>query len=175
MDLLRKYFPLLTWGAEYSRQTFWRIPSATPVISGFITASGIQIAAGQIAPLIGIKGHGESFVDLVKSMMPHLGEINPYATGIGAASLIFLFWVRSGLKPLLQKFGMSERSAGMMAKLGPIAAIAVTTAAVWGLGLSSRGVKIVGTVPQGLPVPLWRAARSRPRDWRNPRHTAAGS
>lgn len=65
--------------------------------------------------------------------------------------MIFLFWVRSGLKPLLQKFGMGERSAGMMAKLGPIAAIAVATAAVWGLGLSSHGVKIVGAVPQGLP------------------------
>ena len=36
-----------------------------PVISGFITASGIQIAAGQLAPVLGIHAHGESFVDLV--------------------------------------------------------------------------------------------------------------
>jgi SulP family sulfate permease len=122
-----------------------------PVISGFITASGIQIAAGQIAPLIGIKAHGESFVDLVKSMLPNFGQINPYTAAIGITSLVFLFWVRSGLKPLLCKFGMSERSAGMVAKLGPIAAIAVTTAAVWGLSLGAHGVKIVGTVPKGLP------------------------
>jgi SulP family sulfate permease len=37
--------------------------------------------------------------------------------------------------------------------VGPVAAIAVTTAAVWGLGLKTRGVSIVGTVPQGLPRP----------------------
>ena len=122
-----------------------------PVISGFITASGIQIAAGQLAPLLGIKGHGESFVQLVKSMLPNLVQINPYTAGIGVASLVFLFWVRSGLKPLLQKLGMSEKGAGMMAKLGPIVAIALTTATVWGLGLSAHGVKIVGTVPKGLP------------------------
>ena len=30
-------------------------------------------------------------------------------------------------------------------------AIAATTAAVWGFGLAARGVRIVGTVPQGLP------------------------
>lgn len=122
-----------------------------PVISGFITASGIQIAAGQIAPLVGIKAHGESFVDLVKSMVPNISHINAYTAGIGIVSLIFLFWVRSGLKPLLQRLGMGERSAGMVAKLGPIVAIAATTGAVWALGLSAHGVKIVGTVPKGLP------------------------
>ncbi len=122
-----------------------------PVISGFITASGIQIATGQLAPVLGIKAHGESFVDLVKSMVPNLGEINLYTAVIGFASLAFLFWVRRGLKPLLRKFGVGERPSDILAKVGPVAAIAVTTAAVWSFGLSERGVKIVGTVPTGLP------------------------
>jgi len=122
-----------------------------PVISGFITASGLQIALGQIAPLIGIKAHGESFMALLKSMVPHLGQINLPTAVIGVASLVFLFWVRSGLKPLLIKLGLNERAASMLAKAGPILAIAATTLAVWALGLSGHGVKIVGTVPQGLP------------------------
>jgi len=122
-----------------------------PVVSGFITASGIQIAAGQIAPLIGIKGHGESFVGVVRSMLPHFGEINLYTAALGIASLVFLFWVRSGLKPLLIKFGVGEKPAGMMAKLGPVAAIVATTLVVWIFGLADHGVKIVGTVPKGLP------------------------
>jgi sulfate permease, SulP family len=122
-----------------------------PVISGFITASGIQIATGQLAPVLGIKGDGESFVEIVKSMAPNLGKINPYTAAIGFGSLAFLFWVRSGFKPLLMRLGLGERSAGMLAKLGPVAAIAVTTAAVWGLGLTEHGVRIVGTVPKGLP------------------------
>ena len=32
-----------------------------PVIAGFITASGIQIAAGQLGPVLGIHAEGESF------------------------------------------------------------------------------------------------------------------
>ena len=122
-----------------------------PVISGFITASAIQIAAGQLAPVLGIKAHGESFVDLVKSMLPNLGNVNPRTAAIGFGSLAFLFWVRRGLKPLLRRLGIGERPADILAKLGPVVAIAVTTAAVWGLGLTEHGVKIVGTVPKGLP------------------------
>mgnify|MGYP001230940238 FL=1 len=122
-----------------------------PVISGFITASGIQIAAGQLAPVLGIHAEGESFVDLLKSMVPNLGHINPYTAVIGFASLAFLFWVRRGLKPLLRRFGLGERAADILAKVGPVVAIAVTTAAVWGFGLTEHGVKIVGTVPKGLP------------------------
>jgi hypothetical protein len=65
-----------------------------PVISGFITASGIQIAAGQLAPVLGIHAEGESFVDLLQSMIPNLSHINPYTAVIGFASLAFLFGVR---------------------------------------------------------------------------------
>jgi sulfate permease, SulP family len=122
-----------------------------PVISGFITASGIQIAAGQLAPMLGIRAEGESLVDLLISMGHNLGQINPYTAMIGFASLAFLFWVRHSLKPLLLSFGLGERPAGILAKVGPIVAIAAATTAVWGFGLTGHGVKIVGTVPQGLP------------------------
>jgi SulP family sulfate permease len=122
-----------------------------PVISGFITASGIQIAAGQFAPVLGIHAEGDSLLDLLKSMVPNLAHANPYTAMIGLASLIFLFWVRRGLKPLLRRFGFGERTADIVAKVGPIVAIAVTTAAVWGFGLTAHSVKIVGTVPKGLP------------------------
>jgi len=122
-----------------------------PVISGFITASGIQIAAGQLAPVLGIHAEGENLVDLLKSMWPNLRHINPYTAAIGFGSLAFLFWVRRSLKPLLRRFGLGERPADILAKVGPVLAIAVTTIAVWALGLTGQGVKIVGTVPKGLP------------------------
>ncbi len=122
-----------------------------PVISGFITASGIQIATGQLAPLLGIDGHGETFVDMATSIVPNLVTMNPYTSTIGITSLLFLFWVRSGLKPLLLRVGLRERGADLLAKVGPVVAIAVTTTAVWGFGLSEDGVKIVGAVPKGLP------------------------
>jgi SulP family sulfate permease len=122
-----------------------------PVVAGFITASGIQIATGQLAPVLGIKAHGENFVDLVTSMVPNLGKINPYTAAIGLASLGFLFWARGSLKPLLLRFGVGDRTAGTLAKVGPAVALVATTLAVWGFGLADHGVKIVGTVPKGLP------------------------
>lgn len=122
-----------------------------PVISGFITASGIQIAASQLAPVLGIRAHGENLPDLLASLWGNLGQINPWTAAIGFGSLAFLFWVRRGLKPLLRRLGLGERAADVLAKVGPAVAIAATTALVWGAGLSARGVSIVGTVPQGLP------------------------
>jgi SulP family sulfate permease len=122
-----------------------------PVIAGFITASGIQIAAGQLAPVLGIDAHGHSFVEIVKTMLPNLGHVNPYTAAIGLGSLGFLFWARRGLKSLLIRIGIGERTADMLAKIGPVGAIAFTTLAAWGFGLENRGVSIVGTVPSGLP------------------------
>jgi len=122
-----------------------------PVIAGFITASGLQIAAGQLAPALGIHAKGETFFEIVIAMVRNAGTINLYTAAIGVGSLIFLFWVRSKLKPLLRRFGVGPKGADILGKVGPVAAIAATTALVWGFGLSSRGVSIVGTVPKGLP------------------------
>lgn len=122
-----------------------------PVISGFITASGIQIAAGQFGPMLGVDAHGETLVDVLVSLYHNLGQLNVYTAVIGFASLGFLFWVRRGLKPLLLRIGLGERPADILAKVGPIVAIALTTVAVWGFGLEQQGVRIVGAVPQGLP------------------------
>jgi SulP family sulfate permease len=38
--------------------------------------------------------------------------------------------------------------AADIAKAGPVAAVVVTTLAVWALGLADQGVAIVGAVPQ---------------------------
>jgi SulP family sulfate permease len=123
-----------------------------PVIAGFITASGIQIAAGQLAPVLGIQAPGHTFVEIVETLIPNLVHTNPYTAAIGLSSLVFLFWVSKGLKPLLCRLGIRERTADTLAKIGPVAALAATTLAAWGFGLEDRGVSIVGTVPKGLPT-----------------------
>ena len=122
-----------------------------PVIAGFITASGILIAASQLRHVLGIPGGGHTLVEIVGSLWENLGKVNPITLTIGAGAIAFLFWVRKGLKPLLLRAGLKPRLADIFAKAGPVAAVAVTTFAVWGLGLSERGVAIVGSVPQGLP------------------------
>lgn len=129
-----------------------------PVISGFISASGILIAASQLKTLMGVKAEGHNFVDLGLSLLSQLGQVHVLTLAIGGVTVAFLFWVRSGLKPLLQRLGMKPRAADVVAKTGPVAAIAVTTLLTWGLDWQAQGVKIVGAVPQGLPpftLPLW--------------------
>ncbi|WP_127113915.1 SulP family inorganic anion transporter [Shimia sediminis] len=122
-----------------------------PVIAGFITASGILIATSQLKHILGVDAHGHNLVDLITSLMAHLPETNIFTLLIGLTALGFLFWVRKGLKPVLLNTGMPPRLADILAKAGPVGAVAVTTLAVWIFNLESHGVKIVGTVPTGLP------------------------
>jgi SulP family sulfate permease len=122
-----------------------------PVISGFITASGILIAMSQLRHILGISGSGHNLIEMVPSLFGNLGQINVSTVIIGVAATAFLFWVRKGLKPLLKKIGLPPLAVDIIAKAGPVAAVAVTTLAVWLLALDDRGVDIVGSVPQSLP------------------------
>ncbi|MEP2532255.1 sulfate permease [Shimia sp.] len=122
-----------------------------PVIAGFITASGILIATSQMKHILGVDAHGHSLTTLLSSLVSHLPDTNLITLGIGAGTIWFLFWVRKGLKPLLLGTGMPPGLAEVLAKAGPVAAVAVTTLAVWGFDLTNHGVRIVGQVPTGLP------------------------
>ncbi|WP_422358180.1 SulP family inorganic anion transporter [Qipengyuania flava] len=131
-----------------------------PVVSGFITASGIIIATSQLKAIFGISASGEAMPELVETLIANLGQTNPATLIIGVLSTAFLFWVRKGLKPLLIKAGLQPRPADLMAKAGPIAAVAAATLAVVLLDLEERGVAIVGDIPQSLPpltMPLFDA------------------
>lgn len=122
-----------------------------PVIAGFITASGVLIAASQLKHILGVDAHGHTLWEIVVSLVRHLPETNPVALVIGVAATLFLFWVRKGLKPLLKRLGFGPRPADVITKAGPVAAVVATTVVVWALGLDQQQVAIVGEVPQSLP------------------------
>jgi len=122
-----------------------------PVISGFITASGLLIAASQAKHILGISAGGDTLPELVMGLAEGIGQTNPFTLAIGVSATAFLFWTRKRLKPLLIARGLPPRMADMVAKAGPVAAILASIAAVVGLGLAQRGVKIVGEIPAGLP------------------------
>jgi sulfate permease, SulP family len=122
-----------------------------PVIAGFITASGILIAAGQLKHILGIKAGGENLFEIFESLIRSLSQTNLVTLGIGAAATVFLFWVRKGLKPLLIMVGLRPRVSELLSKTGPIFALVATAFAAWILDLGAQGVKLVGLVPQGLP------------------------
>ena len=109
-----------------------------PVIAGFITASGVLIAASQLKHIFGISAEGHTLLELVLSLAEHIGQTNPITLVIGVGATAFLFWVRKGLKPLLIRSGMKPRLADISAKGGPVAAVVVTTLIAWGFGLAER-------------------------------------
>jgi SulP family sulfate permease len=129
-----------------------------PVISGFISASGLLIAASQLKTIMGVRAEGQHFFDILSALARQISHTHLLTLAIGVSTIIFLFWVRKGLKPLLQRAGLGPRLADSLAKAGPVAAIAVTLTLTWWLEWQTQGVKIVGAVPQGLPpltLPLW--------------------
>jgi SulP family sulfate permease len=131
-----------------------------PVVSGFITASGIIIATSQLKSLLGIKASGEALPELVTTLIENAKDTNPYTLAIGVIATGFLFWVRKGLKPMLVGFGLAARPADLVAKAGPIVAVALSILVVITFDLEAKGVKVVGDIPQSLPpftVPLFDA------------------
>ncbi len=122
-----------------------------PVIAGFITASGILIATSQVKHLLGIDAQGHTLPEMLGGLWANLGDTNAITLGIGLVATVFLFWVRKHLKPALRRLGLPPFAADIVTKAGPVAAVVATTLAVWGLGLTERGVGIVGAVPQSLP------------------------
>lgn len=136
-----------------------------PIISGFITASGVLIAAGQLKHILGVEAKGDTLVEIALSLAGHAKGVHPPTLMIGAGVIGFLFWTRSNMKPALVKLGLEERAAALAARAAPLLAIVVTIALAAALQLSDKGVAIVGATPSGLPPlalpdfdwPLWRA------------------
>lgn len=135
-----------------------------PVISGFITASGIVIVVSQVKHLLGVDASGYNLLELGPALLSALGDTHGPTLFIGVGVLLFLFLARAFLKSLLVTMGLRHTMADILTKMAPILAIVATTLLVWGMGLAENGVKVVGQVPAGLPpltlppleLELWR-------------------
>ncbi|MGI9334534.1 MAG: SulP family inorganic anion transporter, partial [Gammaproteobacteria bacterium] len=134
-----------------------------PVISGFISASAVLIAASQLGHLLGVPARGHSLLETIERLAGSIQGTHAPTIAIGVLAVTFLFWVRSRLHPRLTRLGSSERLAGHIAKAGPVMAVVVSTAVVAWLELADGGVAVVGSIPGGLPdlslpafdAPLW--------------------
>ena len=131
-----------------------------PVISGFITASGIVIAASQLKHVFGITGSGHNLFDIGSSLWASASNINPATLAVGVSTLVFLVLARTRLKPGLLALGVAPQLADVATKTAPILAVVLTTLAAWFWQLQLQGVKLVGHVPSGLPQLTWPQA-----DW----------
>lgn len=136
-----------------------------PIISGFITASGVLIAASQLKHILGVAAEGDTLIEIAFSLGAHLPATHLPTLAIGGGVIAFLFWTRSNLKPLLVGWGLQDRPAALLSRAAPLLAIIITIALVSIFRLEDAGVSIVGATPKGLPPialpdfdwPLWRA------------------
>lgn len=137
-----------------------------PVISGFLTASGILIAVSQLGSLLGVASSGFTLVERLMTLLPNLSTYNPYTMTIGGGTLLFLVLMRRFGKKSLIKLGLPATLTDLITKAGPVFAVIITTLATWYWQLAyNEGVAVVGTIPSGLPalsfpwsdVSLWRA------------------
>ncbi|MDP3536196.1 MAG: sulfate permease [Halomonas sp.] len=136
-----------------------------PVISGFLTASGILIAASQVGSLLGISSSGFTLVERLMTLLPNVSNVNPYTFAIGGGTLVFLVTLRRFGKQGLCALGVPNSLADLTAKAGPVFAVIATTLAAWHWQLADAGVAVVGHIPSGLPAlsfpwgdsSLWRA------------------
>jgi len=123
-----------------------------PVVSGFITASGIIIAISQLSHIFGIEAPGKTLPELAQSLATTIGTTNVYTLGIGASCLLLLQLSRRHLSGLLKQCGLSLFASETLARAAPVAVITLSTLVAYGADLQTRGVALVGTIPQGMPA-----------------------
>jgi len=123
-----------------------------PVISGFVTASGILIAISQLKHILGVEAFGHNVVELLRALLGQWQQVNIITLLMGLGVWAYLWVCRKRLNGWLTKLGMPASWAGLMVKAAPISAVVVTTLLAWGFQLEQRGVDVVGFVPSGLPA-----------------------
>ena len=129
-----------------------------PVMSGFISASALLIAASQLKHLLNVPTHEAHFFTQLLSLAKNLPQAHTLSLVLGLLVLAFLFWARLRMQRTLQHFGLAAWLANLLTKAAPVVAIAVTTLLTWHFGWQEQGLRIVGHVPHGLPPltqPLW--------------------
>jgi SulP family sulfate permease len=123
-----------------------------PVISGFITASGLIIASSQLNHILGIEGSGSNLYEILVNLAGNLININGYTVSLGVFALIILFWCKTRLRNFLLYRGLKPFIADILSRTGPVFAVLLTSLAVWLLDLEIKQVAIVGSIPKGLPT-----------------------
>ncbi|MDC0394991.1 sulfate permease [Alphaproteobacteria bacterium] len=122
-----------------------------PVISGFITASGIVIAISQLKHIFGITAAGHTLPQIVQSLMLNIQQFNGYTACIGIISIGFLLWMRLFVNSILLKIGIASNAVSFLTKLGPVLIIISTIIITKWLALDQQGVAVIGFVPSQLP------------------------
>ena len=107
------------------------------VVTGFIIGVAITIIVGQLPKLLGVPGLDGSLPEQLAQLVAELPDTNPYTLAVGVLSLLLILVLR----------GISRRIPG------PLIALVFGIVAVALFNLTDQGVKVVGEVATGMPMP----------------------
>jgi sulfate permease, SulP family len=118
------------------------------VMTGFKAGVALHLASTQLPKLFGVKGGHGDFWERMHVFLQHVGETNTTSLLLGCAALVLL---------ILGKKLLPNKPVALFVVIGGIAAASV-------IDLGGHGVKLLGEVPRGLPLPslpavAWSEAR----------------
>ena len=122
-----------------------------PVLSGFVTASGLLIAMSQLPHVLGTPLASANLGVFVASVWQHLGDLHALTLAVGVGAALALWLGKRWLKPALRAMGAPAGVADTVAKASPLLVMVLFIALSAQLGWAAAGVAVVGTVPSGLP------------------------
>ncbi|PID41905.1 MAG: sodium-independent anion transporter [Proteobacteria bacterium] len=139
---------------------------SSPVISGFITASAITIAASQVGNLLGGNITLGDIAESGGSMSRVINQVNPYTATISVLAMLLLYIIPKIIKALVIYLRGSPVLAELLGKTAPIPVLVVSGLCVAWFRLDTQGVAIVGAIPEGLPHLALELFHSS-HDWNN--------
>jgi high affinity sulfate transporter 1 len=104
------------------------------VLIGFLSGVGIQVALGEVAGMLGLKGGGHGTLQKLWNAMQQIEDLNVYAL----ATALSVLGVIVGSKRVSRKIP------------GALIAVVGAISVSWALGLKAH-MHVLGTVPSGLP------------------------
>ena len=108
-----------------------------PIVTGFVLGLTLLVILGELPNLTGIPVAARDVVGRISALATGISQVDPLTMAIGGASLVLLF-------------GGSRLAPRVPWSLVVLVAGLASSAL---LGLTGRGVAVVGEVPGGLPVP----------------------
>src|SRR5690606_41454044 len=94
-----------------------------PVISGFISGAALLIIIGQLRPLLGIAGDGDTALALLRGIVEQAESYQPLTAAVGLGAMLILVLARLGLRPLLARMGLGVEAASLATRLVPMVVV----------------------------------------------------
>ncbi|MHC9291146.1 SulP family inorganic anion transporter [Mycobacterium sp. LTG2003] len=123
--------------AGFCRLGFLADLLSRPVLIGYMTGVAVIMISGQLGKVTGTTVEGDEFIDEVVSFGAGIAGVHwpTVALSVAVLAVLLILYRMSPVFP------------------GPLIAVLAATAVVWLFGMEDKGIRVIGDIPAGLPVP----------------------